>query len=694
MLCVLNNIKNYIVSIIIMKRTISHTKRGLTITRPTSREQVEQPTTTTVNIEELTITDKIIKSNDKIVELYDNDVRHPSLKSPKLNKLNKLPSINESDAKLLPRSKSLIVSPTTDIVQRHQMTRLKSLPVKESVEKKQGRDFDDILPTTPVLTKLSSKEDVVSPTKRKPLTKLKPLSSKEDVISPTNPVLTKLPSKEDIISPRKPLTKLSPIKSPSKEDVVSPTRKPLMKLTPLSPKEDVKSPTKPLLTKLSSKEDVKSPIKKKNDIEYDVNESWTSDMSEHDDVTNTDTRPNKEYDNNQSNENKEDDVDMTETKGLKVVVSFEHMDLSMNVLRGVYANGFDKPSSIQQKTIPAIMTGRDVIAQAPSGFGKTGAFGIGMLQRLDEMSRDVQAIVISPTQPLAEQTYNNITALSRFTKLKTILCIGGTDIKKFKSELRTGRQIIIGTPGRIIHMIEDRSIYIDKLKVLILDEADQLLDTEFIKQMYDIITKMNTTTQIILVSATMSQEVVKLTKQFMKQDLIKILVKKEELTLKGIKQYYVVHTKESEKFSTLLEIYKRLSVSQTIIYANNISTVEQLKSELSHYGFTADVIHKNCENKRETLEKFRKGSVRIIISTSLLARGIDIQQVSMVVNYDLPIEHSQYLHRIGRSGRFGRKGVAINLITESQWTDIESIQKEYAVVMEEMPEDFDKHVSV
>lgn len=371
--------------------------------------------------------------------------------------------------------------------------------------------------------------------------------------------------------------------------------------------------------------------------------------------------------------------------------NFDDMSLKENLLRGIYAYGFEKPSQIQSKAIvPIISSTKDIIAQAQSGTGKTGTFSISVLQKIDHTLKKCQAIVLSPVRDLANQTNRVIGELGKHLGVKTCLCIGGTEVVNNYKDMKNGAQIAVGTPGRTFDLIRRRIIKASDVRMLVIDEADEMLSFGFQEQIRDIIMALPSDIQICLFSATMPNDVLELTDKFMR-DPINILVKTEELTLEGIKQFYIAVQEDYYKFETLCDLYKSLTLGQTIIYVNTIRRVEQLTNNLLEHDFPVAYIHGNMEqDERNVIMKdFIAGKSRVLITTDLLARGIDIQQVSLVINYDLPPirKKETYIHRIGRSGRFGRKGVAINLVTNRDERVKNELEKFYATKMEEMPMD-------
>tara|TARA_B100000780_G_C21123705_1_gene455496 strand:+ start:3614 stop:4801 length:1188 start_codon:yes stop_codon:yes gene_type:complete len=379
------------------------------------------------------------------------------------------------------------------------------------------------------------------------------------------------------------------------------------------------------------------------------------------------------------------DVQTTEDVG--IYETFESMGLSENIMKGIYAFGFEKPSAIQQKAIVPFMTGRDLIAQSQSGTGKTATFVIGMLQQLDENDKGLQAIILVPTRELAKQINDVVTGLCTYTKYKVNLVIGGAKRQKYSYGYDDEYQILVGTPGRLSEMVAKKSIDPSNLKVLIMDEADEMLSFGFREQMVKILNKIPKKTQIGLFSATIPEEMMKITTKFMNNP-IKILIKTSEVTLEGIKQYYIVIENDEDKFDCLCDLYSTIRVTQSIIYVNHKSTVDWLSKNLAEKDFTVGSISGGMlhEERNDVMVKFRAGDIRVLISTDLLSRGIDVQQVSLVLNYDIPHEKETYIHRIGRSGRFGRKGVAVNFVNQKDYSKFKAIIDHYETTIQEMPE--------
>jgi translation initiation factor 4A len=370
----------------------------------------------------------------------------------------------------------------------------------------------------------------------------------------------------------------------------------------------------------------------------------------------------------------------------QVVESFDQMALKEELLRGIYAYGFEKPSAIQQRAIVPCCQQKDVIAQAQSGTGKTATFAVAILQQIDTSLKQCQALVLAPTRELAQQIQKVIVALGDYLQVQVHACIGGTNVREDQRRLDVGTHVIVGTPGRVNDMIERRSLRTDKIKLFVLDEADEMLSRGFKDQIYDVFKYMPQNIQVILLSATMPTEVLEVTKRFMR-DPVRILVKKEELTLEGIRQFYVFVDKEEWKLETLCDLYETVSITQAVIFCNTRRKVDWLTDQMAKRKFTVSAMHGDMDQAQRDMimREFRSGSSRVLITTDLLARGIDVQSVSLVINYDLPSNRENYIHRIGRSGRFGRKGVAINFVTEEDKRTLKDIEQFYNTTVDEMP---------
>jgi len=388
--------------------------------------------------------------------------------------------------------------------------------------------------------------------------------------------------------------------------------------------------------------------------------------------------------------------DKTEQLGLTKVSSFDDMELGDNLLRGIYSYGFQNPSAIQQLAIMPVRSGRDVIAQAQSGTGKTGAFLISSLSLVDKRLHEPQVLILAPTRELAIQIHNCAVALNNYTKFDISLLIGGsttttaTDGGKdgvVKERFREDTQIVIGTPGKVFYMLSKHYLRSTHMKLFCLDEADEMLNMCFKEQLYEIFQFIPKSTQVCVFSATYTRDTIELCNKFMNNPL-EILVKNEELTLEGIVQYYINVEEEQFKYDVLSDIYKFLSINQTIIYCNSKKKTQQIHARLEANDFAVSSIHSDMTQaeRNAVLQNFRIGAVRILLATDIIARGIDVQQVSTVINFDLPLKKEIYIHRIGRSGRYGRKGMAINFVTKNDFNYLKQIESYYGTVIEAFPE--------
>jgi len=382
----------------------------------------------------------------------------------------------------------------------------------------------------------------------------------------------------------------------------------------------------------------------------------------------------------------DENVEFETSKGVKVINTFDAMGLKEDLLRGLYAYGFEKPSAIQQRAVVPILSKRDVIAQAQSGTGKTSLIALTLCQLIDTQTREVQALVLSPTRELATQTEKVLLAMGDFMNIQAHCCIGGKSIGEDIRKLEYGVHAVSGTPGRVFDMIKRRSLRTRAINVLVLDEADEMLSKGFKEQIYDVYRYLPPETQVVLVSATLPHEVLEMTQKFM-TDPMRVLVKRDELTLEGIRQFFVAVEREEWKFDTLCDLYDTLTITQAVIFCNTKRKVDWLTEKMRQNNFTVSSMHGDMPQKeREAImAEFRSGATRVLITTDVWARGLDVQQVSLVINYDLPNSRELYIHRIGRSGRYGRKGVAINFVRNDDIRILRDIEQYYSTQIDEMP---------
>jgi superfamily II DNA/RNA helicase len=380
-----------------------------------------------------------------------------------------------------------------------------------------------------------------------------------------------------------------------------------------------------------------------------------------------------------------------EVEVIKEIDTWDDLEISSDLLRGIYAYGFEKPSEIQRKSIASILLGRDVIAQAQSGMGKTGAFSIGTLGRIDVTKPKVQAILMAPTHELVKQTCNVVRALgSMLPGLCVKTLIGGTSIQEDADDMReTCPHIIVGCAGRIYDMFRRRYLSGRDIRVMVLDEADEMLSQGFKQKIHQIFLHMPQDLQVVLFSATLPPEILEITKEFMRNP-VRITMEAERLNLECITQYFVGLRHDGDKYDTLKDLFSAISVNQCIIYCNSIHRVTDLYKAMTDEGFSVCYIHSSMDKveRDKAFQSFRMGGFRVLISSDITARGIDVQQVSTVINFDITRCPHKYLHRIGRSGRWGRKGMAINFVTRQDMDTMRRIERHYGIEIKELPANF------
>ncbi|PVD26136.1 hypothetical protein C0Q70_13804 [Pomacea canaliculata] len=382
-------------------------------------------------------------------------------------------------------------------------------------------------------------------------------------------------------------------------------------------------------------------------------------------------------------------TDVTNTKGNE----FEDFCLKRDLLMGVFEKGWEKPSPIQEASIPIALTGRDILARAKNGTGKTGAYAIPILERADPSMDKLQALIIVPTRELALQTSQICIELSRHLGLKCMVTTGGTNLKDDIMRLYEPVHVIIATPGRILDLMNKNLVKTDHCAILVLDEADKLLSQDFKGMLDSIISHLPSERQIMLYSATFPLSV----EQFMRKHLnnpyeINLM---EELTLKGVTQYYAF-VQEKQKVHCLNTLFSKLQINQSIIFCNSTQRVELLAKKITELGYSCYYIHAkmNQQHRNRVFHDFRQGLCRNLVCSDLFTRGIDIQAVNVVINFDFPRHAETYLHRIGRSGRYGHLGVAINLITFDDRFALHKIEQELCTEIKPIPKTIDKSLYV
>jgi ATP-dependent RNA helicase DeaD len=358
-------------------------------------------------------------------------------------------------------------------------------------------------------------------------------------------------------------------------------------------------------------------------------------------------------------------------------ITFEDLNLSKRTLFSLKKMGYEKPTEVQQKTIPVVMEGKDLIAQAQTGTGKTAAFGIPIVEKVNPKKRKIQALVLVPTRELAIQVAKEIKDLGKDKRLFVLAVYGGKSIKHQIDFLRKGLDVVIvGTPGRVKDLINRGHLKLDNVEILVLDEADRMLDMGFIDDITDIINELPKERQTLLFSATMPREILNLAEDFLKEDYEIVRIKPEEVTVDRIKQI-VYRVDNKQKFEKFTESLKNVESDKTIVFTQTKRGADELARKLKKEGFQADAIHGDfSQAKRESvLRKFRTNKLEILVATDVAARGLDIKGIEVVYNYDIPQDVESYIHRIGRTGRAGKEGTAISFSVPSEDKFVKNIMK-------------------
>jgi translation initiation factor 4A len=392
----------------------------------------------------------------------------------------------------------------------------------------------------------------------------------------------------------------------------------------------------------------------------------------------------------------EDFKNLVETNDVVETTSFNDMALKEDLLRGIYAYGYEKPSKIQQKGIVPMVKGRDILAQAQSGTGKTGTFVIGSLSHVDVKLNKPQVLILVHTHELADQIYTVAKAIGFKMKLKPLLAVGGRNVKEDIKELEDGIHYVVGTPGRVYDLINRGALPLDDIKWIIMDEADHMLEDLFYKQVVAILSKgFPETTKVALFSATMVPSVISVAEKILNNP-VRILIPPTEVRLEGIQQYYVGLEREDFKFECICDLYKNLNITQAVIFCNKKQKAEMLKDKMEMLGYPISCIHGDLDKneRKKRMEDFKNGDTRVMIATDIIARGIDIQQLSLVINYELPQNRENYIHRIGRAGRYGRKGTTINLLLKEESELMDNICSYYGIKINELPSNLKELLNV
>ena len=357
-------------------------------------------------------------------------------------------------------------------------------------------------------------------------------------------------------------------------------------------------------------------------------------------------------------------------------MKFEQTNLTKEIKKALLEIGYMEMTEIQEKSIPVILSGKDVIGQSKTGTGKTAAYGLPIIDMIDKENKNTQVIILCPTRELATQVTSEMRKFMKYKDSIKVACIyGGQSIQNQIKDLKHGAQIIIGTPGRIMDHIRRKTIKLSNTKIAVLDEADEMLDMGFEEDMETILKETDENRQTLLFSATMSPKILKITKKYL-QNPVNIKIKAEELTVNNIEQIAIEmkNDMKDEAVMTLLDFY---CPRKAIIFCNTKRKVDNLIEILQKNGYLADAIHgdKNQDQRERIMKRFKRGDITILIATDVAARGIDVENLDLVINYDVPQEEEYYVHRIGRTGRNGNKGKSFTFVVGREKNKITSIEK-------------------
>ncbi|CAN7089160.1 unnamed protein product [Brassica rapa subsp. narinosa] len=379
--------------------------------------------------------------------------------------------------------------------------------------------------------------------------------------------------------------------------------------------------------------------------------------------------------------------DVTATKGNE----FEDYFLKRELLMGIYEKGFERPSPIQEESIPIALTGRDILARAKNGTGKTAAFCIPVLEKIDQDNNVIQAVIIVPTRELALQTSQVCKELGKHLKIQVMVTTGGTSLKDDIMRLYQPVHLLVGTPGRILDLTKKGVCVLKDCSVFVMDEADKLLSQEFQPSVEHLISFLPQNRQILMFSATFPVTVKDFKDRFLTNPYIINLM--DELTLKGITQFYAF-VEERQKIHCLNTLFSKLQINQSIIFCNSVNRVELLAKKITELGYSCFYIHAKMlqDHRNRVFHDFRNGACRNLVCTDLFTRGIDIQAVNVVINFDFPKTAETYLHRVGRSGRFGHLGLAVNLITYEDRFNLYRIEQELGTEIKQIPPHIDQAI--
>lgn len=357
------------------------------------------------------------------------------------------------------------------------------------------------------------------------------------------------------------------------------------------------------------------------------------------------------------------------------MMTFEGLGLSPETLKAIYGLGFEEPTPIQEKAIPVALAGNDIIGQAPTGTGKTAAFGLPLIEKITVDSESIQGLVIVPTRELAIQVAEELNKIGEYKNVRTLPIYGGQDIARQIKLLKKRPQIVVGTPGRLMDHMRRRTIRVQNISIVVLDEADEMLNMGFIDDIKYILSDIPTDKQTLLFSASITKAVKNISTNFMKEPIL-IKTEPRNITVPSTQQHYI-ELPERKKFDTLCNLLDLHSPEAAIIFARTKKRVEELNQGLAHRGYSSGAIHGDLSQsqRNSVMNQFRSGTIEILVATDVAARGLDIDIVTHVYNYDVPQDPESYVHRIGRTGRAGRKGVAFTFVTPRELDHLPIIER-------------------
>ena len=357
-------------------------------------------------------------------------------------------------------------------------------------------------------------------------------------------------------------------------------------------------------------------------------------------------------------------------------LKFKELGLNEDILKAINDMGFEEPSKIQAKVIPILLEGNDVIGQAQTGTGKTLAFGAPVLSSISTDGKGIKCLVLAPTRELAIQVNDELVRIAKHLKVKILPVYGGQPIDRQIKSIRKGIDVIVGTPGRVLDLIRRNVIDLKSIEFLVLDEADEMLNMGFIDDIEEIIKNTNEDRKTLLFSATMPAPIKKLARRYMKEDAQHVSIVKNDITCSNVDQYYF-EVKHQDRFETLCRVLDVDEPTAAIIFCKTKKGVDELVASMQSRGYSVEGMHGDMpqNHRMNTLKKFKDGSLEFLVATDVAARGIDVENVTHVINYDLPQDSESYVHRIGRTGRANREGVAYTLVTPREYMALKQIQK-------------------